>query len=154
GFRGGSAPWHAQTSPGYVHWDCVTLADLVDQAWSDQDHPLLNETDRPRPQRFQPSRVKGGPPWAATETFTVEARAPLAVTRAGLAEDASRNLARLPQAMAQALRAVLEDRFEVKVSRATEERPMYALRVAKSGLNKKNVTTPAAGDCLTLDEYS
>jgi uncharacterized protein (TIGR03435 family) len=42
------------------------------------------------------------------------------------------------------LRALLEDRFQLKVHRSTEQQSMYALTVAKTGLKIKRV---AVGDC-------
>src|SRR6478736_7488814 len=47
--RRGYPPWVPQTSPGYVVWTCATLAQLIDQAYVDKDHPLLNTTRSPRP---------------------------------------------------------------------------------------------------------
>jgi len=154
GLRRGGAPWQAQVSPGYAHWDCVTLAQLVDQAYADRDHPLLNTIDRPRPELFQPKRVRGGPSWSETDKFTIETKASLDVTNPGLAGSSSRYLATLPETMSLALRAVLEDRFQAKVHRATEQQHMYALTIAKAGLNKEKMVAPTPGDCLTPAEYA
>ena len=55
------------------------------------------------------------------------------------------NLLRLPAPMNRALRAMLADRFQLKVRRETEQRPMYALTVAPGGLKIK---PPAPGDCI------
>ena len=38
----GAPPWAAQISPGYVHWECVTLSQLVDEAYAGSQSPLLN----------------------------------------------------------------------------------------------------------------
>lgn len=155
GFRRGGAPWHPTVSPGYAFWSCATLAQLVDQAYADQDHPLLNIIANPRQDLMnQPKRVRGGPSWVETEKFTIEAKAPVDLTRPGLAGAGSRVLPTLPAGMAQALRAVLEDRFKVQVRRATEEQSMLALTIAKAGLNKQLVTDPVKGDCLNTAEYS
>jgi uncharacterized protein (TIGR03435 family) len=159
GRGGGAAPWHAQTSPGYVRWDCVPLTTLVDQAYADRDHPLLNTTGDSRPPRtdglgpIRPKRVRGGPSWVETDKFTIEARAPLDVTAPALSGGVSRNLATLPAPMSEALRATLEDRFQLKVRRATEQRDMYELTVAKGGLNKERIKPTQSGDCLTREEY-
>jgi uncharacterized protein (TIGR03435 family) len=56
-----------------------------------------------------------------------------------------RNLHNLPDAMSQALRAMLEDRFQLKVRRAGESQPMYALSVATGGLK---VERSAPGSCV------
>ena len=132
----------------------MTLAQLIDQAYVDLDHPLLNIVDRPRQESLQPKRLRGGPSWVETDKFTIEAKAPVEITNPGLAGRSNRYLATLPAAMSQALAAVLEDRFKVKVHRATEQQPMYALTIAKGGLNKEKVTAPKPGDCMTIEEYT
>ena len=156
GFRRGGAPHHATVSPGYAYWDCVTFAQLVDQAYADADHPLLNIITNPRQDmgRNQPKRVRGGPSWVETEKFTIEAKAPIVVTHPGQAPSGSRVLPTLSAPMAQALRTVLEDRFKAQVRRATEEQSMWALTIAKGGLNKDLVKDPVKGDCWTMAEYS
>ena len=155
GFRRGGAPWHPTVSPGYAFWSCATLAQLVDQAYADQDHPLLNIIANPRQDLLnQPKRVRGGPSWVETERFTIEAKAPVEITTAGVAGNTGRVMTTLPTGMSQALRAVLEDRFKVQVHRATEQQNMFALTIAKGGLNKQLVTDPVKGDCLNPAEYS
>jgi uncharacterized protein (TIGR03435 family) len=154
GGRSGGAFWQAQTSPGYVHWGCVTLAQLVEQAYADQDHPLLNSIERPRRDSLQPKRVRGGPSWTESDMFTIEARTSLDVTSPGLDGSVTRSLARLPATMSQALRATLEDRFQLKVRRATEQQDMYALTIAKSGIKTDKLAVTKPGDCRTRAEYA
>jgi uncharacterized protein (TIGR03435 family) len=156
GFRAGGAPYQAYVSPGSAYWDCVTLAQLVDQAYVDQEHPLLNIVDQPRQNAMvnQPRRVRGGPAWVEVDKFAIEAKASPDVTGPGLAGGSGKYLPKLPEGLSLALRAVLEDRFRAKVHRATEQQDMYALTIAPSGLNKKTVTVPVPGDCLTIAEYS
>jgi len=158
GLRSGVAPWAAQTSPGYVYWDCVTLAQLVDQAYADSDHPLLNTTagspGSPWDTSFRSKHVRGGPSWVETDKFTIETKTSVDVTDAGLSGRPSRNLATLPGTMSQALRAMLEDRFQLKVRREQEQQDLYALKIAKGGLNKQKITKPTPGDCITIEEYS
>jgi uncharacterized protein (TIGR03435 family) len=50
--------------------------------------------------------------------------------------------------MGPMLQALLENRFQLKIHRETEEAPMYALTVAKSGL--KLLPTPEGG-CTAFD---
>ena len=57
--------------------------------------------------------------------------------------------------MSQALRTMLEDRFQLKVHRATEQQDMYPLpTIAKSGLQQTESHTPVAGDCQTIEQYA
>jgi uncharacterized protein (TIGR03435 family) len=137
----------------------VTLPTLVDQAYADTDHPLLHMTGDSRPPRndgigpSHPKRVRGGPAWIEKEMFTVEVTAPVDLTGSALQGSARRNLATLPPAMAAALRAALEDRFQLKVHRETEQQDMYALRLGDRGLDTAKITLPVAGDCLTRAQY-
>jgi hypothetical protein len=121
GGRGGgsSARWHAQVSPGRTYWDCVTLATLVDQAYADTERPLLHVTGDSRPPNptlpsdGKPKRVRGGPAWATKDMFTVEVKSAVELTAPALAGAVRRNLATLPPGMSHALRAALEDRFQL-----------------------------------------
>jgi uncharacterized protein (TIGR03435 family) len=149
GMRRGGAPWTAWTSPGYAHWDCVTLAQLIYQAYGDRDHPLQHVRDSAQGMVFQPRHVRGGPSWIQTDTFTIEAKAPLEVVPGN-----APYVVPLPGGMAHALRDVLENRFQLAVHRAAEDENMYALTVAKNGLNKKSMTEPTPGDCLTIEQYA
>ena len=149
----GAGPNLAQTSPGHVYWACVTLASLIDQAYAGWDFPLLNNPSEPltlsqmpnQPRGFaepddRPKRVRGGPAWVNTDRFAIEATASTAVI-----SPERGNLLRLPAPMNRALRAMLEDRFQLKLRRETEQLPMYALTVAPGGLKIK---PPSPGDCI------
>jgi bla regulator protein BlaR1 len=149
---GGGAPWHAQTSPGRVFWDCVTLSTLVDQAYADIDHPLLNMIGDSRPTApadRHSKRVRGGPFWAGTETFTLEVAGPPNLTAAALAGATRKNLATLPAGLSHALRAALEDRFQLKVHRAVEQQDMYALKVGVKGLSADRMKPTSTGECVS-----
>lgn len=151
--RRGYPPWIPQTSPGYVVWTCATLSQLIDQAYADKDHPLLNMSRGSRLNSPQPKRVRGGPSWVEEDKFMIEAKMPVdAGQRAG--GSTPQVLTTLPAAISQSLRTLLEGRFQLKVHRATEQQEMYALTIAKSGLNKNRVTAPKPGDCQTIEQYS
>jgi bla regulator protein blaR1 len=128
--QGGRAagPGSATTSPGRVHWECVTLGELIGTAYAGPDNRLLHSRTGQRP--GDPKPVRGGPSWVDSEKFAIEASASGDVDRATM--------------IGPMLRALLEDRFQLKTHRETEERSMYALTVAKGGLKIKQ-TTP--GDC-------
>jgi len=121
--RSGAA---GQASPGYLNLSCVTLRSLVNLAYT-QD--LLNKPYGPGGAPGAPELVRGGPSWAYAEKFTIEARS-----------EGSSDRDTLTGPM---LRSLLEDRFKLKTHRATEQQPMYALTVAKSGLKIK--LTPPGG---------
>lgn len=70
----------------------------------------------------QPYQIVGAPTWFSTDRFDITATA---------AGDPSR------EQMMGMLRALLEDRFHVKVHRETREGKVYALVVAKSGSKLK-----------------
>jgi bla regulator protein blaR1 len=155
GFRSSGSPWAAMVTPGHVYWHCATLAQLVPQAFTNTDQPLQNvATGLRREDDFQPTYVKGGPSWVRSDRFTIEAKAPLEMTSPVLGNNPSRAMGVLSPAMSQALRAVLEDRFQLKVGRAAEQRDMYAMTIAPGGLNKERITTPVPGDCQTIEQYA
>lgn len=156
GFRSVAAPYHAMVTPGHVYWSCATLAQLIPQAFTSREQPLLNVAmGYRREDDNQPNYVKGGPPWVRSDRFTIEAKAPLEMTGPVLGNRPSLTVSvPPPSAMSQALRAVLEDRFQLKVSRASEQRDMYAMTIAPSGLNKERIATPVPGDCQTIEQYA
>lgn len=136
-------PGAPQITPGYVHWDCVTLAGLIDQAWAGggngpSGNKLLNVLDRPRPDT--PKRVRGGPSWVHDELFTIEAKVSGDVTQL----TGAARFVQVRDAMLPALRAMIEDRFQLKLRKATEQQPMYAMTVAKGGLK---ITQTAPQNC-------
>ncbi|HXT69099.1 MAG TPA: M56 family metallopeptidase [Vicinamibacterales bacterium] len=124
----GQNPRFPMVSPGYAQWGCVTLAELANQAYAGEDVPLLNRAN-PRDPDYA-SVVRGGPSWVREDRFAIEVRA---------ADAADRPLLTGPM-----LRAMLEDRFQLKLRRATEEQSMYALTVATGGLQ---LTRAAETDC-------
>jgi uncharacterized protein (TIGR03435 family) len=125
----GAGPGNATTSPGRAHWECATLDELITTAYaSGRDAALLNSVGRARP--GEPKVVRGGPSWVYSDKFTVDAKATGDADRATL--------------IGPMLRALLEDRFQLKTHRATEERSMYALTVAKGSLKIRQTTS---ADC-------
>jgi uncharacterized protein (TIGR03435 family) len=156
GFRNAASPWAAMVTPGHVFWSCATLAQLVPQAYTDSERPLLNmSTTLRREDGDQPTYVRGGPSWVTSERFTIEAKAPLSMTAPILGNNPSRAVFANPlPALSQALRALLEERFRLQVERATEQRDMYAMTIAPGGLKTDKLTTPKPGDCQTIEQYA
>jgi uncharacterized protein (TIGR03435 family) len=68
----------------------------------------------------QESQIVGGPDWFATEKWDIQAK-----TGDGVAYS--------PGETRQMLQKMLEDRFTLRIHRDTEQRPVYALSVAKGG---------------------
>jgi bla regulator protein BlaR1 len=142
----GVNPGAPQISPGYVHWDCVTLAGLLDQAWGGggngpRANQLRNTLDRP--QSDGPKRVRGGPSWVHEDRFTIEIKVSGDVTEL----TGAGRFVLVRDSMIPALQAMLEDRFQLKFRKATEQVPMYAMTVAKGGLKIKQT---APQDCWRL----
>lgn len=143
-----ASPSGAQVSPGFVHWDCVTLSQLIDQAYASSDSPLLNMLNGRGADL--PQRVRGGPAWVDSDLFTIEATVSGDASKTDLKDSA--RFMYLRAAITPAVRAMLEDRFQLKLRRATEEQSMYALTVAKAGLDKNEVTRIVVGvDCWVWD---
>jgi uncharacterized protein (TIGR03435 family) len=141
---GTSAGWNGnrpQLSPGLVRWTCEPLAQLAFEAYAGPGRPLLN-TVGPMLNTVGglfaglPAPVRGGPSWAYTDAFTIEAK--------------DERIA--AATLASMLRALLEDRFQLNVRRVTEQEDVYVMTVATGGPNPKLLQTPTPGDCQTSDE--
>jgi uncharacterized protein (TIGR03435 family) len=147
--RGGGTSMRNAISPGYATWGCVTLSELIDQAFGGGPFPknsLLNTIRVPPGQRLDtPSRIRGGPSWVENEHYAIEIR--LTGDTTSLTGSARHNA--VLTAMAPALQAMLEDRFQLKLRKATEERRMYALTV-KPGFA---MTVSAPEKCWKPEDY-
>ncbi len=121
GGRGGAGSRGLNTSPGRLSITCMTVADLINVAYVQygEDNPLENDSAAP----FDAGRLKGGPAWAYSSRYSIEAKA-----------DGTPGAELMQGPM---LRAILEERFQLKTHREVEEVPMYALTVAKGGLKMK-----------------
>jgi uncharacterized protein (TIGR03435 family) len=99
--------WHSNA--GRLTMRNMTLTQMVGAAWSVRD--------------FQ---VSGGPKWAETDRFTIDAKAPSEVR---------------DTQMKEMVKNLLQERFQLALRHETRPVPGYALVVAKSGLKIK----PAEG---------
>jgi uncharacterized protein (TIGR03435 family) len=117
-------------SVGYLNLSCLTLRQFVSMAYDGPDSPLLNRHGGEDFVADLPKSIRGGPSWAYSETYTIEAKGDGVTDRKILT--------------GPMLRAVLEERFQLKTHRATEQQSMYTLTVAKSGLK---ITPLAPGEC-------
>lgn len=131
GGRGGGGGRGPRFSPGRITMQCLDLSDMIRLAYVD------NGVERPvNISRSDPLNklVRGAPAWVYSDWYTIEAETddPEANGPADrMASPASKKL------MGPMLRALLEERFALKIHSEVEEVPMYALTVAKSGLKIK-----------------
>jgi len=131
--RGTAGGTNATFSPGRFYVPCVSVEQLIYLAYAaygvNPDEHLAN--DEPGG-ASNDSKVRGGPDWVHSrkEAYSIEASAAGATERTVL--------------MGSMLRALLEDRFALKIHRETEDLPMYALTVAKSGFK---LAPMKDGDC-------
>ena len=132
--RGTAGGTNASFSPGRMTVPCVTVEQLIYLAYASYGAPadmrLVNDgLGGPS----DSSKVRGGPDWVHSQRdkYAVEATAPGATERTVL--------------LGSMLRALLEERFKLKMRRGSEEVPMYALTVARSGFKLKPMTE---GDCV------
>jgi uncharacterized protein (TIGR03435 family) len=132
-------------SPGRFNASCATLMAMVNVAYVDfGGETLLNDARSPMQ---APKRIKGIPNWAMSARYTIEAVTDDPVANGpteGMSSPAWRRMA------GPTFRALLEDRFQLKVHRDLEEVPMYSLTVAKGGLKIK----PATGADCTEPEHA
>lgn len=104
------------SSPGRFFVECGTVERLISTAYVQNGDPLTNQAARIGDVEW----LKGVPGWLRSEKFTIEAKAEGTPDRKVM--------------MGPMLRALLEDRFKLKVHRATDQAPMYVMTVAKGGL--------------------
>jgi uncharacterized protein (TIGR03435 family) len=113
-------------NPGRLTIECSTVDNLIQGAYV-----VFAHGQTPNMKRVQ---VLGGPAWTKTEMYSVAAKA----------EDA----APLTKMYGPMLRALLEERFKLKLHTENKDAPVYALTVAKGGSKLKQ--TPE-GSCKPLD---
>jgi len=131
--RGTAGGTNATISPGRFFVPCVTAEQLIYLAYAgsgarDDEHLINDGWGGPSDDK----KIRGGPDWVHSlrEKYQIEATATGATERTVL--------------MGSMLRALLEERFQLKTHRETEELPMFALTVAKSGFKLKPMKP---GDC-------
>ena len=141
GGGGGRGPHY---SPGRLRMQCMTVAAMMQMAYlglfGDGDG-LLNYT----PSLGSVDKwLRKAPGWVNSDLYTVEGKtddpAARAPNRPGQ-RDGDKVLERM-------LQTALEERFQLKLHRETEDVPMYNLTVAKGGLRLKPM---APGGCIEPD---
>jgi uncharacterized protein (TIGR03435 family) len=114
----------ANSSPDRLSINCQTVRNFVRTAY------VLDGRFNP----FLDIPIEGGPAWIDSERYQIVAKA-----------EGTPGQETMSGAM---LRALLEDRFKMKVHRETREVPVYALTVAKGG---PKLQRAQEGSCATLD---
>lgn len=141
GGRGGGGGRGPRFSPGRLRVQCLAVADMVRLAYLGVfGEGLLNYNAPPGDTKW----LRNAPAWVNSDWYTVDAETddPVANEPTGPGQrDAEKR-------MEQMLQLVLEDRFQLKTHRDTEDVPMYNLTVAKGGLKIKPME---AGGCFEHD---
>jgi uncharacterized protein (TIGR03435 family) len=130
-------------SPGRLDITCGSLLTMVTVAYVESGAPLLNN---PGAIMRQAEVIQGIPKWALAARYTIHAETDDPVAN-GPTQPVRGERGRPAAALLSGpmLQGLLEDRFQLKIRRVTEEAPMYALTVAKSGFKLKPMQE---GDCL------
>ncbi|MBZ5729179.1 MAG: TIGR03435 family protein [Acidobacteriia bacterium] len=142
--RGGAGGRGSSVSPGRLYVNCMSVFELINSSVElGNDEPLLNDSTGP----FDAQRVRGGPEWVSSERYTIDAQTadPVANGPAPGRTPASRLM------RGAMLRALLEDRFQLRTHREVEEAPMYALIVAPGGFKLHPMEE---GSCTPYDPSS
>jgi uncharacterized protein (TIGR03435 family) len=102
------------------------------------------------PQPLPPNQMEGGPDWIDSERWDITARydASLFPPGAGGGPGAQAGSAPPPQILM--LRAMLADRFKLKVHTETRERPVYVLMVARADGRLGPKLTKSTIDCQAM----
>ncbi len=116
-------------TPGRVRIVCQSLRALITGAY------VFNADDRSHPVGGRLVPIEKGPSWLNTDLYTVEAKAP--------------GTPRPEVMLGSMMRALLEERFKLKLGRRFEEIPVYEMTVATGG----HKLQPSAGTCRPLTSY-
>src|ERR1700744_2561260 len=139
GRGGGKGRGIPASPPGELFINCMTVWELVGHSVT-ETAPLLNDFGGP----FEAKRVTGGPSWIYTDRYTIDAKSSdPAANVPGPGGNANFKLLSGPM-----LVALLEDRFQLKFRRVTDQVPVYSLTVASGGF-KLQPAKP--GDCTPHD---
>jgi bla regulator protein BlaR1 len=141
GGRGGGKGRGPRFSPGRLRVQCLAVSNMIRLAYLGVfGDGLLNYNAMPDDTKW----LRNAPAWVNSDWYTVDAETddPVANGPTGTGQRDAEKV------MEQMLQLVLEDRFQLKMHRDTEEVPMYNLTVAKGGLKVKPME---AGGCFEHD---
>ena len=126
----GHGPVTIGATPGMFKTHCVSVKGLIGTAYMINAEPGNGAV-------FLRDAIAGGPAWLSSDGYDIEAKAegnPGGPVMAG-----------------PMLRALLEERFRLKLHRETKEIPLYELTVARSGFKPKALPE---GSCTPVDPYA
>jgi uncharacterized protein (TIGR03435 family) len=143
GGEGGGAGRGPRYSPGRLNMRCMTVGAMMQIAYLGmfgEGDGLLNYI----PSLGDEKWLRKAPAWVTSDQYTVDAKTedPAAKALNGPGRRAGERV------LERMLQVALEDRFQLKLHRETEEVPMYNLTVAKGGLKLKPM---APGGCSEPD---
>jgi len=124
GFRGGGP---TQFSPDRIAVNCQILKGLIQQAYIAHANAVTDQSAVLR------TPIEGAPDWVSAERYSITAKSSAETTQAVM--------------MGPMLRALLEDRFKLKIRRLTREIPTWDLVVAKGG---PKLTPFQEGSCVSV----
>jgi uncharacterized protein (TIGR03435 family) len=124
--RGTAGGTNATASPGRMYVPCVSVEQLIYLAYvgygaQPEERLLADGGGGPS----DATKIRGGPGWvhSMSNGYSIEAVAP------GISDS--------KMLLGPMLRILLEDRFKLRIHRDSEEVPMFALRIARSGFKLK-----------------
>jgi uncharacterized protein (TIGR03435 family) len=110
-----------------LHLECVTLEEIIKASYvAYADGVTYNDHSKA-------AVVSGGPTWVRSEHYTIDAKAEVPST--------------LAQKFGPMLRALIEERFKLKVHRTEKATPVYELTVSKKGAKLQKAKE---GGCLAV----
>ena len=128
----------------YVH--CMSVSEMLDFVVQQRGLPALpNDETIP----MAAGRIRGGPSWATTDYYTIEARTTNSEANAAGPVAGTPGRAGFLRMSGPMLLSLLEDRFHLRFHTATEQVPMYAMSVASGGLKLKPFE---AGNCVDIEK--
>ena len=114
-------------SPGTLNLPCGPLENLIRNAY-------LSFADGQRNSMLWSVPIEGGPAWIRSDFYEINAK--------------SDNTARHEMMLGPMLKVLLEERFKLKIHRATRQVPVYELTVAKNGPKLQQFKE---GRCISAD---
>jgi uncharacterized protein (TIGR03435 family) len=124
--EGGRSGGGEGASPGRLHENCVTVMNLIRQAFVEYAGGRQN--------MLSVVPIEGAPAWIDSASYEIDATA-----------EGAPGFAMMRGPM---LQAVLEDRFKLKIRRESKEVPVYELTVAKGG---PKLAASKEGSCVPVD---